>query len=81
MSNEQNCPLSTKEWILFLSGEISNLENGAYRGFNNFFPAIALLTLASAVIISSAFSVVNTVISESNKASIFAALGPIKHSI
>lgn len=76
MNNEQNdCPLSTKEWILFLSGEISNLENGASRGFNNFFPVIALLTLASAVIISSAFSAVSAGIPESNKANIFSALG------
>ncbi|MFZ3059211.1 MAG: hypothetical protein WA102_05665 [Candidatus Methanoperedens sp.] len=73
MNNEENdCPLSSKDWILFLSGEISNLEN-EYRNLNSI-PIVALFFAAMAIIINSSFSTVNANILQNNKANIFYVL-------
>lgn len=70
MNNEENdCPLSSKGWILFLSGEISNLEN-EYRNLNSS-PIVPLFFSAMAIIISSMFSTVSVNIPPDNKANIF----------
>jgi hypothetical protein len=75
MNNEENdCPLSSKDWILFLSGEISNLENEGNRDLNTTFPVFALFTTAMAIIISSVFSTANSSIQQDNKVNIFISL-------
>lgn len=75
MNKTQNeCPLSSKEWILFLNGEISNIENAGYRNFNNIFPVVALFTAVLAIIISSIFSTSNSNIPQESKVNIIISL-------
>ncbi|MCK4798045.1 MAG: hypothetical protein KAT05_11720 [Spirochaetes bacterium] len=75
MNNEQNdCPLSSKEWIIFLNGEISNLENDGYRNFNNVFPVVALFITALAIITGAIFSTANSSLQQDVKNNIFISI-------
>lgn len=78
MTNEervkQESPLSREGWIMFLSGEIAELENEAQQYSNVFLAIISLVVVAMSLIISSLFSTVSANIPEPNKAAIFHSL-------
>jgi predicted membrane protein len=52
----QEGPLSREGWIMFLSGQITNLMNEGDKKSSVFFPIISLFVVAGAFLTNSAFS-------------------------
>lgn len=74
--NEENdCPLSSKDWTFFLGNEITNVENEGYRNFNYVYPTFAIFAAIMAILINSMFSTANNPgISADGKSNIFYAI-------
>ncbi len=53
---KQESPLSHEGWIMFLSGQITNLRTEGDKNYSVFFPVISLIVVVMAFITNSAFS-------------------------
>lgn len=56
---QNDCPLSTKEWVSFLNSEISNLKNEGFQNSNSIFPPMNLFAVLATAMITWMLSVAN----------------------